>query len=264
MHKNAFFHRDLKPENLLISSETDVIKIADFGLAREIRSMPPFTDYVSTRWYRAPEIILKSATYNSPVDIFALGCIMAELYMLAPLFNGQNELDQLKKITKVLGAPPQSWKEGYQLAGQLRFNFPDFPKIPLKNIIPTASSEALNLMEQMLQYESSKRPTAQQILAHPYFSVYRPSSRNLGGSQKIARNTPQLPVDPNKSHIITTSANILNTQYSQKYHSELTNNMNKADNNIVLNNNLSHSNLLNQQMPQPQKPGSLAHQGSNT
>ena len=81
MHKNGFFHRDLKPENLLISSETDVIKIADFGLAREIRSMPPFTDYVSTRWYRAPEIILKSSSYNSPVDIFALGCIMAELYM---------------------------------------------------------------------------------------------------------------------------------------------------------------------------------------
>jgi serine/threonine protein kinase len=69
----------LKPENLLISND-GVIKLIDFGLAREIRSRPPFTEYVSTRWYRAPEIILKSQNYNSPVDIFALGCIIGELY----------------------------------------------------------------------------------------------------------------------------------------------------------------------------------------
>ena len=77
MHKYWFFHRDLKPENLLVSN--DKIKIADFGLAREIRSIPPYTDYVSTRYYRAPECILKSTNYNSPVDIWAVGCIMAEL-----------------------------------------------------------------------------------------------------------------------------------------------------------------------------------------
>lgn len=91
-HRNGFFHRDLKPENLLIS-ETNIIKLADFGLAREIRSRPPFTDYVSTRWYRAPEILLRSTTYNSPVDIFALGCIMAELYEGKPLFPGTSEID---------------------------------------------------------------------------------------------------------------------------------------------------------------------------
>jgi len=79
MHKHGFFHRDLKPENLLIKE--NVIKISDFGLSREIRSKPPFTDYVSTRWYRAPEILLKSTTYSSPIDIFALGSIMAELYL---------------------------------------------------------------------------------------------------------------------------------------------------------------------------------------
>jgi len=96
MHKNGFFHRDLKPENLMIHK--DMVKIADFGLAREIRSRPPYTDYISTRWYRAPELLLKSTTYNSPVDIFALGCIMAELYMLGPLFNGSTEMDQIYKI----------------------------------------------------------------------------------------------------------------------------------------------------------------------
>ena len=91
MHKHGFFHRDMKPENLL--AKGDIVKIADFGLAREIRSRPPFTDYVSTRWYRAPEILLRSTNYNSPVDIFACGAIMAELYMLRPLFPGNNETD---------------------------------------------------------------------------------------------------------------------------------------------------------------------------
>jgi serine/threonine protein kinase len=92
MHKHGFFHRDLKPENLLINTN-NIIKLIDFGLAREIRSRPPYTDYVSTRWYRAPEILLRSTNYNSPVDIFALGCIMAELYLMKPLFNGTSEID---------------------------------------------------------------------------------------------------------------------------------------------------------------------------
>lgn len=78
MHKHNFFHRDLKPENILIINDS-IIKLTDFGLAREIRSMPPYTDYVSTRWYRAPECLLRSTNYNSPIDIFALGYIIIEL-----------------------------------------------------------------------------------------------------------------------------------------------------------------------------------------
>lgn len=91
MHKNGFFHRDMKPENLLVKD--DAVKIADFGLAREIRSRPPFTDYISTRWYRAPEILLRSPNYNSPVDIFATGAMMAEFYTLKPIFPGSSEAD---------------------------------------------------------------------------------------------------------------------------------------------------------------------------
>jgi serine/threonine protein kinase len=82
----------MKPENILVNSQ-DQVKLADFGLAREIRSRPPYTDYVSTRWYRAPELLLRSTNYNSPIDIFALGCIMAELYLLRPLFPGNSEVD---------------------------------------------------------------------------------------------------------------------------------------------------------------------------
>ncbi|RWS22255.1 serine/threonine-protein kinase ICK-like protein, partial [Leptotrombidium deliense] len=104
MHKHGFFHRDIKPENLLCNAP-ELIKIADFGLAREIRSRPPYTDYVSTRWYRAPEVLLRSTNYSSPIDVWAVGCIMAELYTLQPLFPGRSEIDQIFRICSVLGTP---------------------------------------------------------------------------------------------------------------------------------------------------------------
>jgi serine/threonine protein kinase len=88
-HKMGFFHRDIKPENVLISVDLGV-KIIDFGIAREIRSMPPFTEYISTRWYRAPEILFRFPTYSAPVDIFALGCLVAEMYLKKPLFQGNS------------------------------------------------------------------------------------------------------------------------------------------------------------------------------
>jgi serine/threonine protein kinase len=81
------------------------VKLADFGLVREIRAIPPFTEYVSTRWYRSPEVLLHSKNYNSPMDIWAMGAIMAELYTGVPLFPGINEKDQLQKIFGVLGCP---------------------------------------------------------------------------------------------------------------------------------------------------------------
>lgn len=104
MHRHGFFHRDLKPENLLCSGP-ELVKIADFGLAREIRSRPPYTDYVSTRWYRAPEVLLHSTRYGSSIDLWAIGCIMAELYTFRPLFPGSSEVDQLFKVCSVLGTP---------------------------------------------------------------------------------------------------------------------------------------------------------------
>ncbi|KAF1784074.1 P-type ATPase, N-terminal [Phytophthora cactorum] len=103
MHKHGFFHRDIKPENLLCHDDT--LKIADLGQAREIRSRPPFTDYVATRWYRAPELLLRSTTYNSPIDMWACGCILVELLICTPLFPGTSEADQFYRICKVLGTP---------------------------------------------------------------------------------------------------------------------------------------------------------------
>jgi len=170
MHKHGFFHRDIKPENLLVRGDT--CKVADFGLAREIRSRPPFTDYVSTRWYRAPEVLLRSTSYNSPIDIWAMGCIIAELFTLRPLFPGSSEADEIYKICSVLGSPTrQSWPEGMKLAAKMNFRFPQFSPTPLSQLIPQASPEAIKLMEDTMRYNPSKRPTCTQCLQYPFFKV---------------------------------------------------------------------------------------------
>ena len=171
MHKNNFFHRDIKPENILISG--DQVKLADFGLAKEIKSDPPFTEYVATRWYRAPEVILNSKTYSSPIDIFALGAIIAELYLNAPLFPGKNASVQMNKICEILGTPNQNeWPEGYALAKEINYKFPQFRGKKLKNVIKNASESAINLLELMLNFNPSKRPSAIKCLQHPFFQCY--------------------------------------------------------------------------------------------
>ncbi|XP_016090085.1 serine/threonine-protein kinase MAK isoform X4 [Sinocyclocheilus grahami] len=161
----------MKPENLLCMGP-ELVKIADFGLAREIRSRPPYTDYVSTRWYRAPEVLLRSPVYSSPLDIWAVGCIMAELYTLRPLFPGNSEVDEIFKICQVLGTVKKSdWPEGYQLAAAMNFRFPQCVPTPLKTLIPNATNEALDLMRDLLQWDPKKRPSAAKALRYPYFQV---------------------------------------------------------------------------------------------
>ncbi|KAI9279148.1 kinase-like domain-containing protein [Sporodiniella umbellata] len=155
-YHEQLFHRDIKPENILLSYTGDgslTLKLADFGLAKHLNSKPPFTDYVSTRWYRAPEVLLKSTNYSYPIDLWAVGAIFAELITLDPLFPGQSEIDQLHCICNILGSPgiivkkkkskidllssstvyisPSStiglggeWKEGLKLAKKLGFEFP--------------------------------------------------------------------------------------------------------------------------------------------
>ena len=150
----------MKPENIMCNG-VELVKIADYGLAREIRSRPPFTDYVSTRWYRAPEILLRSTNYNSPIDLWALGCIMAELYMLRPLFPGTSELDQIFKILTIMGTPTQEeWPEGYRLAAAMNFRFQQCQGVPLDTIINTAGADAMKLMTDMMLWVPEKRPSA--------------------------------------------------------------------------------------------------------
>ncbi|XP_068614763.1 serine/threonine-protein kinase ICK-like [Brachionichthys hirsutus] len=181
VHKHGFFHRDMKPENLLCMGP-ELVKIADFGLAREIRSRPPYTDYVSTRWYRAPEVLLRSTSYNSPIDQWALGCIMAELYTLRPLFPGSSEVDTIFKICQVLGTPKKNdWLEGYQLANAMNFRWPQCVPSNLNTLILNASPEAIRLMTDLLQWDPKKRPASAQALRYSYFHV----GQALGTPQQI-------------------------------------------------------------------------------
>nr|XP_043627867.1 cyclin-dependent kinase F-4-like isoform X2 [Erigeron canadensis] len=168
MHQNGYFHRDLKPENLLVSK--GVIKIADFGLAREITSQPPYTEYVSTRWYRAPEVLLQSPKYGSAVDLWAMGAIMAELFTLRPLFPGSSEADEIYKICSVIGSPTEStWHEGLALASTINYQFPALAGVNLSALIPSASKEAVSLIAALCSWDPCKRPTAVEALQHPFF-----------------------------------------------------------------------------------------------
>ncbi|KPA73545.1 putative Mitogen activated protein kinase putativeprotein kinase [Leptomonas pyrrhocoris] len=176
IHKRGYFHRDLKPENLLIRKEPtgeEVLKLADFGLVKEIRSRPPFTDYVSTRWYRAPELLLQDRFYSSPVDLWAAGCIMAELITTRPLFPGTNEVDQLFKIMSVLDSPTEkTWAGGIHLAKKIRYTFPTITGTGLAKVLPSHTpAVVIDLLSQMLTYDPKLRPTAEQCLQHPFFAA---------------------------------------------------------------------------------------------
>ncbi|KAK9928216.1 hypothetical protein M0R45_025362 [Rubus argutus] len=173
MHQRGYFHRDLKPENLLVTK--DLIKIADFGLAREVDSQPPYTEYVSTRWYRAPEVLLQSYLYSSKVDMWAMGAIMAELFSLRPLFPGVSEADEIHKICSVIGTPTKdSWADGLLLARDINYQFPQF-----------AAS-----LDHFVLGTPSKRPTAAEALQHPFFQscYYVPPS--LRPKSTTARTPP--------------------------------------------------------------------------
>eukprot|EP00759_Apiculatamorpha_spiralis_P029334 PhF_6_TR31514/c2_g1_i1/m.46435/K08829/MAK; male germ cell-associated kinase len=176
IHRQGYFHRDMKPENILIrinSAEDYAVKIADFGLAKEVRCKPPLTDYVSTRWYRAPEVLLQDKTYNSPIDLWACGCILAELYMLRPLFPGTSEVDELFKITSVLGTPTeQTFPDGLRLAKQIRYTFPVMSPTSLSQILPKGTpAVAIDFMEKLMMWDPKQRLTAATALQHPYFTV---------------------------------------------------------------------------------------------
>ncbi|KAF8107599.1 hypothetical protein N665_0119s0063 [Sinapis alba] len=189
MHQRGYFHRDLKPENLLVSK--DIIKIADFGLAREVNSSPPFTEYVSTRWYRAPEVLLQSYVYTSKVDMWAMGAIMSELLSLRPIFPGSSEADEIYKICDVIGSPTEeTWLEGLNLANTINYQFPQLSGVPLSSLMPSASKDAINLITRLCSWDPCNRPTAAEALQHPFFQscFYVPPS--LRPKPSVARTPP--------------------------------------------------------------------------
>ncbi|GMH05676.1 hypothetical protein Nepgr_007516 [Nepenthes gracilis] len=189
MHHRGYFHRDLKPENLLVTK--DIIKIADFGLAREITSGPPYTEYVSTRWYRAPEVLLQSPTYTSAVDMWAMGAVIAEMFSLRPLFPGLSEVDEIYKICCVIGSPTEdSWAYGLLLARAMKYQFPQLPGVHLPSLIPSASKDAISLITSLCAWDPCKRPTAAEVLHHPFFQNYFYVPPLLRPGASVSRTPP--------------------------------------------------------------------------
>jgi len=175
MHSSNIIHRDLKPSNLLLNKNCD-LKICDFGLARGYEeSTTTLTEYVVTRWYRAPEVILNASHYTNALDVWSLGCIFAELLGRAPLFPGDDYLDQIKRTIGVLGTPSQEDMSfiGNKLARKYIQKLIIRNKQPFKGIFPKANPAALQLLGKMLVFNPEKRYTVKQTLNHPYFDAYK-------------------------------------------------------------------------------------------
>jgi serine/threonine protein kinase len=204
VHKAGYFHRDMKPENVLFrrdGPDREMLKLADFGLVKEIRARPPFTDYVSTRWYRAPELLLQDRAYNSPVDIFAAGCMVVEMFTGRPLFPGTNESDQLFKTMSVLGVPTEeAWPEAMRLAKNLRYTFPALTPTPLAKLYPNIPKPALDLISRMLVLNPKHRITAAQALQHPYFRI-GPEDEVPSIPQSLLPKVPGAPFSAPSQHV---------------------------------------------------------------
>jgi len=170
-HQRRIVHRDLKPQNLLIDKKGS-LKIADFGLARAFCvPVRQYTHEVVTLWYRAPEILLGSATYSIPVDIWSAGCIFAELLLKKPIFPGDSEIDQLFKIFRQMGTPTEEMWHGCTSLPDYKPSFPKWKKQEFSKVFENTHLAAIDLLEKMLTYEPTQRISARGALNHPYFSV---------------------------------------------------------------------------------------------
>ena len=174
IHSARVYHRDLKPKNILINSDCK-LKICDFGLARPMFDDSPqtvfWTDYVATRWYRAPELCGSFFTRYSPsVDIWSIGCIFAEIITRKPLFPGKNVVDQLQIITDLVGTPNEEEVNAVRNDKARRFlqNLPPKPGIPFAQAFPGVDENALDILKWMLAFDPKKRPTPTQALEHPF------------------------------------------------------------------------------------------------
>nr|AWK29925.1 extracellular regulated protein kinase [Pinctada fucata]AWT58112.1 extracellular regulated protein kinase [Pinctada fucata] len=177
IHSANVLHRDLKPSNLLLNTTCD-LKICDFGLARVADPNHDhtgfLTEYVATRWYRAPEIMLNSKGYTKSIDVWSVGCILAEMLANRPLFPGKHYLDQLNHILGILGSPCQEDLDcilNEKARGYIQ-SLPYKPKVPWARLFVKADPKALDLLDKMLTFNPHKRVRVEQLLAHPYLEQY--------------------------------------------------------------------------------------------
>uniref|UniRef100_A0A8C5BSD6 mitogen-activated protein kinase n=1 Tax=Gadus morhua TaxID=8049 RepID=A0A8C5BSD6_GADMO len=203
IHSAGIIHRDLKPGNLAVNPDCE-LKILDFGLARQADT--EMTGYVVTRWYRAPEVILNWMHYTQTVDIWSVGCIMAEMLLGKPLFKGNDHLDQLKEIMKVTGTPAADFVVKLQSQDAKNYirSLPKIPKRDMHTIFSKASSHAVGMLERMLLLDPEARVSAAEALATPFVSEFRePEEETEALPYDHSMDNTDLPVDQWKRHTFT-------------------------------------------------------------
>eukprot|EP00002_Diphylleia_rotans_P030438 TRINITY_DN6256_c0_g1_i1.p1 TRINITY_DN6256_c0_g1~~TRINITY_DN6256_c0_g1_i1.p1 ORF type:complete len:365 (-),score=75.54 TRINITY_DN6256_c0_g1_i1:447-1541(-) len=175
MHSASVIHRDLKPSNILVNGNCD-LKICDFGNSRvadpENAEGEELTEYITTRWFRAPECLIGCKEYTNEIDIWSVGCIFAELLARRPLFPGKEYIHQLHLIMDVVGTPKDDDLEHIATERAKKYirSCPQRPKVPLSIIFPSANPQAIDLMEKMLVFNPNQRITVEQALEHPYLA----------------------------------------------------------------------------------------------
>ncbi|GLB42033.1 putative mitogen-activated protein kinase [Lyophyllum shimeji] len=180
LHSADVIHRDLKPSNLLLNANCD-LKVCDFGLARSVKTAEPsgtetgfMTEYVATRWYRAPEIMLTFKQYTKAIDVWSVGCILAEMLSSKPLFPGRDYHHQLTLILDVLGTP--TLDEFYAITTRRSRDYiralPFRKKRPFAQLFPNANPLAVDFLTKTLTFDPKKRITVEDALAHPYLEAY--------------------------------------------------------------------------------------------